>query len=126
MMTRRECVLPCVFVVLTSVAYSQDRVIGAVWEIKNPKTGDTRLFRATPDGKIWSFVKPGDTGVPRVIGTWKGDVENTKMTVTGTPDPKYHGTVEVVLVKPNPRTWQGKFTHKSGREIPIEVKLLAD
>lgn len=115
------CLVP-----LSTAAYSQDRVVGAVWEIKNPKTGDFRRFRATPDGKIWSFVNPGDAGVPRIIGTWKGHTENTVMIVDRTPDPKYHGKVEVVLVKKDPPTWQGKFTHKSGREFPMDVKLLAD
>ena len=105
-------------------ARGQDKVVGAIWEIKfeaeNPKDEVVRKFRATPDGKVWTMP---ENGTPRVIGKWSGSSEKTKMQLSGV---RYSGQYELVQVGKEPPRWQGTFKDENGKKRPIRVRLLKD
>ncbi len=123
----------CLFGFVLAVAYllttqpcpAQDKVIGAVWEIKfgatNPKNEMVRKFRATPDGKVWNMpVKEK----PRVIGKWSGDETDTTMEIDALGDGG--GKYEIVQVGKNPPTWQGTVKNANGSTRPVKVRLIKD
>ena len=110
-----------VTVAFTSGAFArgQDKVVGAIWEVKLAEK-NVHKFRATPDGKLWNMPEKGK---PKVIGTWSGDANNTKMELT---DTGVKGAVEIVQIGKSPPSWQGTFKEAGGKERPVKVRLVKD
>ncbi len=109
---------------------AEDEVVGIIWEIgrkmKDGKVKWEAVFRAAPNGKIWTVSK---TKAPEVVGHWSGTEENTKATVFPSKHHelrKFIGDYEFVLVGKKPKIWEGTFTHKSGIEVPIIIRLIQD
>jgi hypothetical protein len=104
-----------------------DVVVGIVWEIKFEHETDSKKdvverFRATPDGKVWNVPQRGK---PKQLGTWSGDVSDTKITFTA-PPPGPRRTVEIVQVRKNPPGWQGIAIKENGDKRTCKVRLIED
>jgi hypothetical protein len=118
---------------MLSPALSQDKVVGAVWEVKlrgsEGQEGKTWKMRCTPDKKVWNVPMRSSTSVPRVIGKWKGTPERTELVVEGPVAPgnrDFLGTYEFVQVGKDPPLYRGRLTAKGGGASPVIVKLVAD
>lgn len=119
------------FASLASDVQAEDKVVGIIWEFgrrqPNKKIKWQIQFRATPDGKVWNMP---DNGIPRVVGSWKGDEEKTKMTIDKIRHPvnhKFNGDYEFVLVGKDPKIWQGLFWLPDGKgKVPIYVRMVKD
>lgn len=111
---------------------ADDDIVGVIWQLgikeKSGKVKPGPTFRATPDKKVWNTPR---SGLPKVVGTWSGDEENTKMVVDGLKSPKtiqFNGKYEFVLIVKSPsKLWQGTFKPEgSDIEVPILVRLIKD
>jgi len=114
-------------------ARCQDKVVGAVWEVKlrgqEGQEDRTWRMRCTPDKKVWNVPMRGSTSVPRVIGKWKGTPERTELVVEGPVAPgnrDFVGTYEFVQVGKDPPLYRGRLTANGGTASPVLVKLIVD
>lgn len=127
-----------VFMILASFAAgaiqsaAAEEIVGIMWRLgyrgKDGEKNWVGRFRATPDGKVWMHYESG--GKPKIIGTWTGNEENTKVTVNQITDPKYkkfNGNYEIVMVGVNPKSWEGTYTNpNTGATRPMLVELIRD
>jgi hypothetical protein len=126
-MSRRALMAALLLMVSPWVARADDKIVGAVWEIKIPgKSNDkdsTVRYRATNDGKVFDIGS-------EVIGSWKGDNDNVEMEITGFKDKKALFNGKYVLTnisrKAKVPRWSGKWTPEGGNPRNIVVKLLRD
>lgn len=107
-----------------SAVSADDKIDGAVWEIKfdGKKDGPSVTFRATHDGKIY------DRGA-KVIGSWKGDLNKSEMDITGLEQARFNGAYVITNISNKPKTprWNGKFTPADGgKSRDVGVRLLRD
>lgn len=127
-MSQRALVAGLLLFVSVSAANADDKIVGAAWEIKIPgktKAKDiTVKYRATTDGKVY------DAG-SELIGSWKGDQDQTTMEITGFKDRRaqFNGKYELTNISKKEKTprWTGKWTAAgSDKSRDVVVKLLKD
>lgn len=121
-MTRLALVVVLYVAVFAGMTHAQDKIAGAVWEVKFGPDSIVRI-RATPDGKVY------DRG-SEVVGAWKGDKEKVEMEIIGfkQKQAQFNGTyVLTQIAKEGRGRWSGKWTPPgSARSKNVAVRLLKD